>query len=148
MSGRHARPADDSESEATLRDVVVGLAALGAIGLVIYLAVAGYDLAFWCLLWLVWAALIVQCLVRRKRRDWFWPWAAAGQLFLATDNLASSLGARHMWLAQDKHVLMLISDSARWTAYACTGIAIILGIKSGELLWSRRKSRPATDEPD
>lgn len=144
MSGRHARASHDW----AVLYLVVAAVVVGGTGLVIWLVVAGYDVEFWALLWLVWAPFTVWSLVRHKRRDWFWPWAAPGQLFFATDYLASGLAARHMWLARDRHVLMLISHSAQWTAFACSGIAIILGIKSGELLWSRRGSRPATDEPD
>jgi hypothetical protein len=144
MSGRHARASRDW----AVLYLVVAVFLVGSVGLFIYLVVAGDDVEPWGLLWLFWAAFIVRSLVRRKRRDWFWPWAAVGQLFLATDNLASGLAARHMRLARDRHVLMLISHSAQWTAFACLAIAIILGIKSGELLWSRRGSRPATDEPD
>jgi hypothetical protein len=151
MSGRHARPAGAGDSKPALRNIIAVAAGLGGIGLAVYLVLAGNDAEFWGLLWLVWlgwTVFTVQSVVLRKRRDYFWPWAAIGQLFLATDNLARSLAEGHMWLARDKHVLMLISRSTEWAAIACTGIAIIAGIKSRELLWSRRKSRPATGEPD
>jgi hypothetical protein len=144
MSGRHAGATGQSLPVAVLRlGAILGavLAVLGGIGLVIYLVVAGYDAEFWGILWLVWAAFFVRSVVRRKPGDVFWPWAAAGQLFLATDNLASSLAARHMWLARDAHVLKLISTYGEWAALACSGIAIVLGIRSGELLWSRSRSR-------
>ncbi|HEX3488141.1 MAG TPA: hypothetical protein VHU92_02325 [Streptosporangiaceae bacterium] len=147
MSGRHAHASHDRAVPHLVALVVAVVVAAGT-GLVIWLVVAGYDLEFWALLWLIWATFTAWSLVRRKLGEWFWIWAGPGQLFLATHNLASGLAARHMWLARDTHVLMLVSRSAEWTAFACSGIAIILGIKSGELLWSRRESRPATDEPD
>lgn len=147
MSGRHARAADQSASEAWLSDVIVLVAVPCLLGLMIYLVVAGYDAAFYALLVLVWVPVTVRSLVRRKRQEWFMVWAAPGQVFLWTDSLARSLSARHMWLARDRHVLMLISHGTEWAGFTCTAIAVIVGIKSGELLWFRRGSRPATDEP-
>jgi ABC-type transport system involved in cytochrome c biogenesis permease subunit len=66
-------------------------------------------------------------------------------VLLATDNLASSLAARHMWLAAHARTLTAVSNYTRWAAFACSGIAIILGIKSGELLWKR--SKPQASPP-
>lgn len=144
MSGRHAYPEDMSPRPSAFRVTVITglvLAITGALGLLIYLAVAGDDVEFWSELWLVWVAIFVKCTVRRKPRDVFWPWAAAGQVLLATDNLASSLAAKHVWLANQAHILTPVSNYTRWAAFACSGIAIVLGAKSGELLWTRSKSR-------
>jgi hypothetical protein len=148
MTGRHAHASGNGRSRTALsptRAAIItglGLVALAAAGL------AGYSLFFasglvaaFSALTVFWAALCIFNLVRR--RGVFWRWFSAGFLLSMISQLISALGSRHQWLAGHPHLTTQLSDWAEWTGLAFVAMAIVLGVRSGELRFWRSRSPSA-----
>ena len=67
-----------------------------------------------------------------------WPWFSAGFLLSLISQLITQLSHRHQWLAGHLHLAAQLSDWAEWAGLALMGIAVVLGIRSGELLFWKR----------
>jgi hypothetical protein len=148
MTGRHAHASGNGRSRTALsptRAAIItglGLVALAAAGL------AGYSLFFasglvaaFSALTVFWAALCIFNLVRR--RGVFWRWFSAGFLLSMISQLISALGGRHQWLAGHPHLTTQLSDWAEWTGLAFVAMAIVAGVRSGELRFWRSRSPSA-----
>jgi hypothetical protein len=78
------------------------------------------------------------------------PGVSASFLLGSISQLITPLAHRHEWLAGHLHLAVQLSDWTKWIGVAFLAIALVLGIRSGELLWkrSRRASAVAPTEAD
>jgi hypothetical protein len=153
MTGRHAHASGNGRSCTALSPTRVaiiiglGLVVLAAAGVACYYLffASGLVVAFSALS-VFWAAICIFNLVRR--RGAFWPWFSVGFLLSMISQLITALGRRHQWLAGHPHLAAQLSDWAEWIGLAFLAIAIVLGIKSGELLWKRSRPTSAVASAD
>jgi uncharacterized membrane protein HdeD (DUF308 family) len=143
MTGRHAHASGKAASGTGLwlvqgAAIVVGilLALAGAAVVCYYLFTDSDVVAAFGALSLVSAAILIRNVVRK--RGAFWPWFLAGFLLSTISQLITQLSHRHQWLAGHLHRAAQLSDWAEWTGLALVGIAVVLGIRSGELLFWKR----------
>src|ERR1700722_258004 len=148
MTGRHAHASGKGASKTGLwlvqfAAIVVGiLLALAAVGAVFYYLVTGSNLIVaYSAMSVFWVGYFIWTLVRR--RGTFWLWFSASLLLSTISQLITALAHRHEWLAGHPHLTAQLSDWSRWIGLALLGVAVVLGIRSGELLFWRR-SRPAS----
>jgi hypothetical protein len=157
MTGRHA----DASDKGALRDAVwwwlapvALLAALAAVGVGAYCCFTSSNfLVTFSILWVVEAGILVRGLTRPRWKGAFFNWVMVGALIGTSYQIIAALVRQHIWLA-DHHVMGLISDWTRWIALVFIAISVVVGIRSGELLFWRSESTsestsPPTDtEPD
>jgi len=152
MTGRHAHASCQPASRTGLRRaravaiVVVVLLALAAAALVFYDLITGSNLVVaYSAMSVFWVGYFIWTLVRR--RGTFWLWFSASLLLGTISQLITALAHRHQWLAAQPHLAAQLSDWTEWIGLALLGVAVVLGIRSGELLFWKQ-SRPASAEPE
>lgn len=148
MTGRHAHAPGTGTARSALwlakaaGAVVATLVVLAAIGAAFYYLFIGSNLVVaYSALSVFWVAMLVRYLVRRSGA--FWPWFSVGALLSAISGLITALAHRHEWLAGHLHLASQVSDWVKWIGVAFLAMAVVLGIRSGELLWKRRRPRSA-----
>lgn len=154
MTGRHAHASGKAASGTGLRRarvvaiVVVVLLALAAAAVVFYDLVTSSNLVVaYSAVSVFWVGYFIWSLVRR--RGTFWLWISASLLLSTISQLITALAHRHQWLAAQPHLAAQLSDWARWIGLALLAITLVLGIRSGELLfWKRSRPAAGSAEPE
>ncbi len=149
MTGRHA----DASVKSALRNVVWLLAPVAALALLVALGLGAYFfftrsfLVIFSVLWVVESGLLVRTLTRPGRRYSFFAWFMPGSLIGTSYQIIAALAHQHIWLTDRPHVAALIGDWTKGIVLAFIVPSIVVGIRSGELLfWRSDPSDTETDE--
>lgn len=149
MTGRHA----DASGKSARRNVlwllapVAVLAVLAALGLGAYFFFTRSFLVIFSVLWVVEAGLLVRTLTRPRWKSSYFGWLMVSALITTSYQVIAALAHQHIWLTDRPHVVALIGDWTEGIALVFIVPFIVVGIRSGELLfWRSDPSDTETDE--
>jgi hypothetical protein len=146
MGGAHRGPAASNPAAIARAGLLPALAIVGAVVLLgatvygAYAAVAGTSLTSAAAQFCMWLALGGFSLFERPRAR-YWPWLLAAGLLASGGQLLTAFAGHRHWHASTVHTLGLLNDWLLLPAGACFVVAVVIGIRSTDFSWLRRRLR-------